>query len=291
MRIAYLACRLTLPGSPERRTDAFEHDQMIDCLVAAFAARGSAIEAIAWDDDDADWNQFDAVLIGSTWDYQDNLAAFLARLSEIEAKCPLFNSRETVGWNSRKTYLKDLAAKGAPTVPTLWLDEPHDAAIASAFETLKSDDLVLKRQVGANAEGQVRLKRSNPRPALSDPMMVQPFLPAIQSEGELSLVFIDGAFSHALIKTAAGGDYRIQSSYGGTERRHEPDPADLAAAARIVDSLDETPLYARVDLVRGEDGNVRLMELELIEPFLYPRQSDGLGERIYDALARRLNTI
>lgn len=289
MRIAYLACGLTLPDSPERRADAFEHDQMMDCLGAAFAAHGDTVDAVAWDDENADWSRFDAVLIGSTWDYQDSLDSFLERLAEIESQTQLFNGSEIVRWNCRKTYLKNLDSRGIKTVPTIWLDRPTDINIAEAFDMLGSDDLVVKRQVGANAEGQFRLKRGEPIPNMPKPMMAQPFLPAIQSEGEMSLVFIDGIFSHGLVKSAAEGDYRIQSSYGGRERRCEPSVADIATASRTLEALDETPLYARVDMVRGADGNMLLMELELVEPFLYPLQSDGLGERIYDALARRLS--
>lgn len=291
MRIAYLACRLTLPDSPERRPDAFEHDQMMECLGTAFAAHGATIEAVAWDDDNAHWRRFDAVLIGSAWDYQDNLESFLDRLNAIESQTRLFNDGATVRWNCRKTYLKDLAERGARIVPTVWLDRPTDADVAQAFDALGSDDLVIKRQVGANAEGQFRLKRDDPVPSMPEPMMAQPFLPAIQSEGEMSLVFIDGAFSHALIKSAATGEYRIQSSYGGREERCAPDAGDIAAATSILETLDETPLYARVDMVRGAAGEMLLMELELVEPFLYPLQADGLGELIYDALARRLSTI
>ncbi|WP_299327300.1 hypothetical protein [Parasphingopyxis sp.] len=291
MRIAYLACRLTLPDSPERRPDAIEHDQMIACFHAAFAARGATIEAISWDDDTADWSQFDAVLIGSAWDYQDNLESFLDHIAEIESQTKLFNDCATVRWNCRKTYLRDLAERGVRTVPTAWLDRPTDADIAQAFDALGSDSLVIKRQVGANAEGQFRLKRGDPVPPMPEPMMAQPFLLAIQSEGEMSLVFVDGAFSHGLIKSATDGDYRIQSSYGGREERYTPDAADTASATSILETLDETPLYARVDMVRGADGEMLLMELELVEPFLYPLQADGLGARIYDALARRLKTI
>ncbi len=291
MRIAFLACALTLPDSPERRPDAFEHDQMMECLTPALAAHGASIDAIRWDAENIDWRSYDAVLIGSAWDYQDNLAEFLTRLDVIESQTILFNSSQIVRWNCRKTYLKDLAAKGVATVPTLWLDTPDAGSLTGAFDALGSDDLVLKRQVGANAEGQFRLHRGDPLPALSDPMMAQPFLPAIQSEGELSLIFIDGEFSHGLVKSAADGEYRIQSSYGGSERRHSPSASDLTVAQSVLEALDDAPLYARVDMVRGDDGALMLMELELIEPFLYPMQADDFGERIYEALARRLSTI
>ncbi|QLC24420.1 hypothetical protein HFP57_04850 [Parasphingopyxis algicola] len=289
MRVAYLACELTLPDSPERRPDAFEHDQMADCLSDAFALHGHEIAAMSWDDATVDWSEFDAALIGSTWDYQDRPDAFLARLAHIESETRLFNPSTLVRWNSRKTYLRDLEADGVRTVPTLWLDTSGETDVRQAFDALGSDDIVLKRQVGANAEGQFRLKRGDPVPAMPHPMMAQTFLPAIRTEGELSFIFIDGDFSHALVKSAAESDYRIQSSYGGRERAHSPSPGDMAGAAAVIDSLEDAPLYARVDMVRGADGDLLLMELELIEPFLYPLQGKGLGPRIHDALVRRLS--
>ena len=120
------------------------------------------------------------------------------------------------------------------------------------------------------------------------PMMVQPFLPAIAEEGEISFVMVDGELSHALVKRPAKGDYRIQSAYGGFEIPIEPSAEDLAAAKAVLAALDETPLYARVDMLRADDGGLLLMELELIEPYLYPLQGEGLGARLAEALLARL---
>lgn len=288
MHIGYLACQLTLPDSPNRRFDAFEHDLMVDCLELACDAHGSSFAAHAWDQDGVDWAAYDAVLIGSPWDYQDNLDAFMRRLALIESKTVLFNSSAMVRWNNRKTYLRDLESDGVATIPTLWLEHPTEAEIGNAFEALGSDDLVFKRQIGANAEGQFRLQRGDAAPAMPEPMMAQPFLPSIQSEGELSFVYVDGEFSHALAKSAAAGEYRIQSSYGGTETVYLPNLDDQTTATATLQSLDETPLYARVDMARGDNGELLLMELELIEPFLYPQQGPEFGERMHAALVRRL---
>jgi len=120
-------------------------------------------------------------------------------------------------------------------------------------------------------------------------MMVQPFLSTIQDEGGYSFIFIDGGFCHALLKTAKSGDYRIQSSYGGTETAVTPSASDLADATAILATLDETPLYARVDMLRGEDGGLLLMELELIEPYLYPLEGPELGPMMARAVASRLS--
>jgi len=287
-KIAYLASRVTLPGSPIRRTDAFEHDFMMDALRGPFEARGIRVEEVSWDDPKADWSAYAAVIIGTTWDYWDRLDEFLAALERIEGQTRLFNGSALVNWNVRKTYLRELETKGAKLIPTLWLDVADDAAARAAFGTLDSDDLVFKRQVGAGAKDQHRLKRGEPIPEMRHPMMAQPFLPMIQTEGELSFIFIDGEFCHALIKRAQPGDYRIQSTYGGREEKITPGADDLAAARAIISTLDEAPLYGRVDMLRGADGELLLMELEVIEPYLYPVEGPELGERMAAGVARRL---
>jgi glutathione synthase/RimK-type ligase-like ATP-grasp enzyme len=119
--------------------------------------------------------------------------------------------------------------------------------------------------------------------------MVQPYLPAIADEGELSFVFIDGALSHALRKRPARGDYRIQSLYGGTEEAHAPSPEEVSTARAVLAALPApAPLYARIDMVRADDGALLLMEAELIEPYLYPEQGPQLGSHLAQALAKRL---
>jgi glutathione synthase/RimK-type ligase-like ATP-grasp enzyme len=288
-KIAYLASRVTLPGSMIRRTDGFEHDNMMDALRGPFAARGMHVEDIAWDDPKADWSSYAAVLIGTTWDYWDHLEKFLATLELIETQTQLFNGAALVKWNGRKTYLRELEAKGAKLIPTLWLDMCDEAAVKAAFDTLGSDDVVFKRQVGAGAKDQHRLKRGEPVPHMPHPMMAQPFLPMILTEGEMSFIFIDGEFCHGLIKRAQPGDYRIQSTYGGREEKITPSAEDLAAAQAIIGTLDEAPLYGRVDMLRGPDGGLLLMELEVIEPYLYPIEGPELGERLAAAISVRIN--
>ncbi|MCL4673868.1 MAG: hypothetical protein KJZ64_13275 [Sphingomonadaceae bacterium] len=196
-----------------------------------------------------------------------------------------------VRWNIDKGYLRDLAAAGANAIPTLWPDDPTSADITVAFEHFGCDDLVIKRRVGAGAEGQLRVTRDNAPPTdwrYGYRAMVQPFLPTIVEEGETSFLFVDGHFSHAVRKVAAPGDYRIQSIYGGTEIDAEPSPDDIAAAQAVVEAIPgETPLYARVDMIRHQ-GALAVMEAELIEPYLYPRQGPRLGEMLAQAVLKRL---
>jgi hypothetical protein len=284
MRIAYLASAGTLTGSPTRQSYAFEHDLTLASLRPALAARGAAVDDVSWDDPDADWSRFDAAVIGSTWDYWDRHDAFLAALAGIDRATRLYNPLALVRWNTHKSYLRELGERGARVIPTVWLENASPAAVAAAFDALDAEELVLKRQVGAGAMGQHRLRRGEAVPPLPHPMLAQPFQPAIVSEGEYSFVFVAGAPSHALVKVARAGDYRIQAMYGGVETAIDPAPADLAVAQGVLDLLDAPPLYARVDLVRGADGGLQLMEMELVEPYLYPVQGPRLGELMAEAL-------
>lgn len=286
--VAYLCCQSTLPGSSNRRSDAFEHDFTMDAFRPEFLRCDMEISDVCWDDQNADWAAFDAVIIGTAWDYWDRSDEFLQTLDSIEAATQLFNSAALVRWNSNKQYLKELAARGAKLIPTRWIDDPSAQNIDTAFEALQSDDIVVKRQVGAGADGQFRLKRGDVIPELTQPMMAQPFLSSIQTEGEMSLIYIDGQFSHALIKRAVEGDYRIQSTYGGTEESFTPTNLDLEMANAVLDALETTPLYARVDMLRADSGELYLMELELIEPYLYPVQGPQLGKRMAEAIAKKL---
>lgn len=286
--IAYLCSHCTISTSSNRRSDAFEHDHTLAALRPAFKNRDMTITEVCWDDNGADWSSFDAAIIGTTWDYWDRQQEFIGTLEKIEQQTRLMNGAATVRWNVHKRYLQDFAAAGHKLIPTLWIDDPTPNKVKAAFSHFGCESIVVKRQVGAGADGQHRLSRGDDIPELSNPMMAQPFLPAIQTEGELSFIFVDGQFSHALKKSAAAGDYRIQSSYGGTETALIPSESDLTQAAGVLASVDDDLLYARVDMLRAEDGELYLMELEAIEPYLYPLEGPELGQRMAAAVARRL---
>ena len=288
MRIAYLCSQDTLPESIHRRADAFEHDQMIESLQPPLADCGFQLEAVDWRAE-VDWSDYGAALIGTAWDYCDDYPLFLKRLENIEKSTRLFNPVSLIRWNGCKTYLRDLADRGAPVIPTLWFNALTSENLEQSFQTF-GPDLVCKNQTGAGAIGQHRVRLGDALPDMREPVMVQQYLPTIEKDGELSFVFVAGEFSHAVCKRPQPGDYRIQSLYGGTEHPFEPATKDMDAASTILRALAEMPLYARVDMVRDEKGGLMLMELELIEPYLYPRPDCTLGEKLGGALHRALGT-
>lgn len=287
MRIAYLCCHDTHPASAHRRPDAYEHDQIVAQLRAPLSS-DEELDEVIWNDPTFDPSTYDVALIGTTWDYTDQLEQFLDALYKISEQTVQLNPLSLVEWNTQKTYLRELEELGAPVLPTIWLDQANDATVHHAFDELEADRIVLKQQVGANSKGQYLLRRDDPIPPCPHPMMVQAFEPAIQTEGEYSFIFIENELSHALIKRPGHGDYRIQASYGGTEEAITPSAEDIDRARSVLAYLPERPLYARVDMIRNQRGNLRLMELELIEPFLYPMQGPDLGEMLIRALRTRL---
>jgi hypothetical protein len=291
-RVALLIARNLASDAPDRRADAYLFDVQRKAMEAAFIPVGLTLEVVRWTEAGMDWRQFDAALVLNCWDYQDRHDAFLARLAEIEAAgVALFNPLHLVRWNIRKTYLRDLESRGVVIVPTLWVETPQASDIHAAFQTFGCDEVVLKRQVGGGARGQVRHARATAPvsgSALDRPGMIQPLIQSVVTEGEYSFLFVDGAFSHALVKRAAAGDYRIQEAYGGRSMKVEPSAADKARAGAVLQALDEPPLYARVDMVRGADGGLMLMELEVLEPYLFPAEGPGIGAMLAAALKRRL---
>ncbi|WP_108791583.1 hypothetical protein [Erythrobacter sp. Alg231-14] len=302
--IGFLACKTTLPDTDhapggqdaERRGDAFEHDLMIAALEPAFAMHNLQLKVVDWEAPIEAFVGIDLVMLGTAWDYQDKPKAFLAKLEELEARGIIVcNPSSLVRWNATKTYLRELSEAGANTIPTLWREVVTKKGALEALDAFDTDRVVVKRQIGAGALGQELVARGS-LPGddweFGHPAMLQPFLPAIASEGELSFIFIDGELSHALRKRPAKGDYRIQSLYGGQENVHSPSQDEVEAATAIIAALPfDTPLYARIDMLRMEDGQLAVMEAEMIEPYLYPEQGSELGERLAQAIVKRVSHL
>jgi hypothetical protein len=220
-------------------------------------------------------------------------------LSEIERSgTPLYNPLSLVRWNLHKNYLRDLQSKGVPVVPTAYarrLASPDN--LKAHFQNFATDELILKPPVNVNAFNTFRVPKSGVEslfPELqavygSRPYMAQPFMPAIIAEGEFSLIYFNGQFSHAILKTPAGGDFRVQEEHGGLITAVTPEESLRTAGRRAVDALPAAPLYARVDLVRGGEEFL-IMELELIEPSLYLRMHPAAPDRFANALESTITT-
>jgi glutathione synthase/RimK-type ligase-like ATP-grasp enzyme len=244
-----------------------------------------------WTDAQIDWSSFDLIVVRSCWDYHDDLPRWLAWVADADRGGRLCNPGSVLAWNAQKTYLAELEAAGVPVVPTRFIALPALASLDSLERALSScpwDDFVCKPAVSAGALGTFRIRKNElgraglelaaalPELARRGPLLVQPFLPEIQTQGEQSLLFFEGRFSHAVIKNPAAGDFRVQEKHGGRTTSREATPSmkatgerALAAACRLTGLPDPSRLlYARLDLVSVGEEHL-LMELELTEPALF----------------------
>jgi glutathione synthase/RimK-type ligase-like ATP-grasp enzyme len=245
-------------------------------LLPALAARGIAGEPAVWDDPAVDWAAFDAVCVRSPWDYHLRVDAFEAWVRALPV--PAANPAPTLLWNTRKRYLDELAARGVPVIPTRRLA----GSLADLLADTGWGEVVVKPEVSAAGRDTWRA-RAGFEPGEGS-WLVQPYLPAIEDEGEWSLVYLDGAYSHAVRKLPAAGQFLVHVEHGGRVVAGEPDEALREAGDRTIAAVGPLP-YARVDLVRGPDGPL-LMELELVEPELFFRFDPASPDRLARALAR-----
>lgn len=270
-------------------------------LLALLPRHGVTAEPVVWDAAGVAWARYDAVVVRSCWDYHLRPGAFLDWVAAVErAGVPLCNPPSALRWNADKRYLRALADAGVPTVPTRWI-EPGDAAspggtLARLLEETGWDEVVVKPTVSASAHGTWRTSRARAGTdgarfralAAGGPLMLQPFVAAVTTAGEWSLVFLGGRYSHAVLKRPRPGDFRVQHEHGGRAEPAAPDAATVAAAARALSHVPGGCLYARVDGC-VVDGVFQLMELEVLEPSLFLATSPGAAERFAEAIVAALS--
>lgn len=281
MRIA-LATSKDLPDlTPDDRT-----------LLRPLSDRGLKAEPAVWTDPNYPWQDCDAIVIRSCWDYHLRSEDFLRWIASL--KSPVWNPPETIRWNANKSYLRALEDKGIPIVPTLWCEPGRTQSLPDALRATGWAHAVVKPRISATAHRTQLVDTSNAHTSqelfdelLAGPgVMVQKFMDEILHEGEWSLMFFGGKFSHAVLKTPLLGDFRVQSDFGGKSRSAEPPAFVLESAVRAVQAVTPT-LYARVDGVVNQ-AQFLIMELELIEPALFFGSDPTAPERFADAIANAL---
>jgi hypothetical protein len=216
----------------------------------------------------------------------------LAALKAIESsRTPLANPLSLVRWNLSKDYLRELGTRGVRVVPTIWSRGLRLRELEEAFNTFACDEIVIKPSIGASAGDTYRLTHASAREKAAElesvfsdrDFMTQPFLQAVVEEGEFSLFYFGGRFSHAVLKSPKPRDFRVQEEHGAAIHSVAAPRESLHTAERILQQLEISPLYARVDLVRDGDRDFFLMELELIEPALYFRTDEQAADRFATA--------
>ncbi len=244
-------------------------------------------ETISWKTKNVDWREYDCVIVRSTWDYQNYVDEFIKKLELIDSQTHLENNIEIIKWNMDKNYLRDLEKKDVKIIPSLWRKSFNDAEANDFFDKLNSDEIIIKPTVSANADNTFWLNKSNINSQLSilhsqfnnRSFVVQPFMKNIITEGEYSLFYFGGKYSHTILKKPKKNDFRVQEEHGGILKLVEPNEEMKNKAEDVLNKLDYQLLYARIDFVRTEENDFALMELELIEPSLYFNMDPASAER------------
>jgi len=268
-----------------------------DLAIPPLQALGWQIDTVPWRAPAIDWSAYSAVYVGTPWDYPEDVALFIRVLEQIERSgATLVNGIELIRWSIPKTYLRDLEARGADIVPSLWFASLSPGHLPSFFEALQSDRLVIKPVVSTNAKDTFLLDRDD-GPDRTELLLdtfrdrafvVQPFIESIRTEGEFSLFYFGGVLSHAIRKVPKAQDFRVQEEHGASIEAILPDLSLVACADGILALVAPAPVYARCDLVRGPDGRLLLMELELIEPSMYLRMHPEAPQRFARAFDRHV---
>lgn len=262
-----------------------------ETALVADALRHRGVEATieVWDGP-FDWRQADLVVVRSTWDYVHRLDEFLAWIQRVHEVTTLVNPANVLQWNAHKRYLAQLAGAGVPVVPTTVVE--RDAEFSDLRHLIAdATELVVKPAVSASAYGTARGHVTDPalaehlrRLVSADDALVQPLVPSVLTDGEVSLIYLGDELSHAVRKVARAGDYRVQHEHGGTVQPHTPTPAEIKVAEATLAALPAPCAYARVDVVSGPHGPM-LMEVELIEPQLFLEHAPGSADRFAAVLA------
>jgi glutathione synthase/RimK-type ligase-like ATP-grasp enzyme len=262
-----------------------------ETTVVAEALRRRGLDAVIepWDGP-FDWARADLVVIRSTWDYVHRLDEFVSWIQLVDDATTLVNPASVVQWNAHKRYLAELADAGVPVVPTTIVERGADSADLAGL-IADATEVVVKPAVSASAYGTARGRLTDAGLAehlrglvASGDVLVQPLVPSVLTDGEVSLIYLGGEFSHAVRKVAKAGDYRVQHEHGGTVQPHTPTPGETEVAEATRAALPLPCAYARVDVVAGAAGPL-LMEVELIEPQLFLDHAPGSADRFAAVLA------
>ena len=267
-----------------------------ELLKSSLEAQGLKVNVTFWDNPSYKWQETKSLLFRTVWDYFERFDEFWEWLEQVKTKTRLINSYELIKWNIDKHYLKDMSSWGIETVPTYFADKGCNMKLHEIAKRNQWKDLVIKPAISASAfktykilanEIQANEKLFNSLVQERN-MLVQPYFETITQLGEASLMVLDGKFTHAILKKAQPGDFRVQDDFGGTVHNYIPTKAEINFAEEVFKTCKTKPVYGRVDIVWDNDKNFYLSELEIIEPELWIRNYPKCAERIAEAVDKIL---
>ncbi len=273
-------------------TNLLQEDELVK---KALEEVGLTVTRKDWADSNFDWSNSHSVLFRTTWDYFDRIEEFKLWLESVEGKTKAINPISQIRWNMDKWYLKDLEEKGIPVVETLYIRRGENQTLEELLKSSGWKDAILKPTVAGGGRHTYRI---NPQTVgelestftaliANEDLMLQPFQTNIQLKGEISLMVIGGEFTHAILKKAKSGDFRVQDDFGGSVHQYKASSAEIAFAERVVSACEPEPSYARVDVMWNNENELVVSEVELIEPELWFREYPEAA----NILARKIKSI
>ena len=262
----------------------------------ALEKQGLKVLRLSWDNANFDWTSAKYILFRSTWDYFDRYNEFSTWLKKVSAKTKLLNSADIILWNIDKHYLQDLQDQGVHCIPSHYIEVGFDKTLAQLHQENNWTETILKPVISGAARHTYKLTTDSIAQHESifktliqkETLMLQPFQNSIVEKGEVSFTVIDGQYTHAVLKVAKKGDFRVQDDFGGSVYEYAPSKKEIEFAEKAIQACKELPIYARVDICIDNDGELALVELELIEPELWfrnnPKAADSLANAIHNLL-------
>lgn len=250
-------------------------------LMDALTAENFKVVRKSWSDPDFDWTTTKFCIFRTTWDYFDRFETFFNWFNATAKKTQFINSELLIRWNLDKHYLADLKAKNINIVETLFIEAGYGDSLTSVFKNSGFHDAILKPAISGAARHTYKLNAGNigqhediyKSLIANEALLLQPFQQEIITHGEVAFMLMGGKFTHAVLKKAKPGDFRVQDDFGGTLHDYHPTSEEILFAEQAIAACPEQPLYARVDMIRDNYGKLAIMELEIIEPELWLRRN------------------
>ncbi len=286
--------RYVTPSNPNEYTKTLLLED--ELVKKALERKGLSVMRVDWADPNVDWKKGRAALFRTTWDYFERFDEFEPWLERTRKHIQFINSAEQVHWNMDKHYLSDLRSNGVKIVPTFFIEPREVSALTDIISTLNWEEMILKPAIAGAARHTYRINKQNVAQyedifaelIAKESMLIQPFVSTVLEQGEVSFMVFGGKFTHAILKKAKPGDFRVQDDFGGTVHEYQASQDEKAFAESVVQACNTLPIYARVDVMVDESGQMLVSELEIIEPELWfrhnPQAADVLAEAVLEVM-------
>jgi glutathione synthase/RimK-type ligase-like ATP-grasp enzyme len=264
-------------------------------LTEALEKRGLKVTRTHWDNPSFVWAETKFVIFRTPWDYFNRYDEFAGWLEKASAVTTFINPVEIIRWNIDKHYMLDLQNAGITVPPTIFIEPDDKRALAQITVDAGWDEFILKPAISGGAWHTYRLNKDNlaeheeifKELIKNKSMMLQEFQNNITVKGEISFMLFGGRFTHAVLKKANGGDFRVQDDWGGTVHDYSPSDDEISFAKQVVEKSTPGIAYARVDVMRDNRDELSLIELELFEPELWFRKHPPAAEIFADLIMNK----